>query len=101
MTSHKVRQPITNILGLTYLLDASFNTPEDIKQSIEYIKTSALSLDAYTKDLITLMSNLNKIEEDKYIKNQPMYIIQESNLNPTIPSDKDIDFYSNLNQISI
>jgi hypothetical protein len=47
------------------------------------------------------MSNLNKIEEEKYIQNQPMFVIQESNLNSTIPSDKDIDFYSNLNQISI
>lgn len=51
MTSHKVRQPIANILGLSQILDLINDSKEEITQSIEYIKKSALSLDVLTKEL--------------------------------------------------
>ena len=60
MTSHKVRQPITNILGISNLLDQSINSPDELKKLVDYIKQSALSLDAFTKELTALMSDLEK-----------------------------------------
>lgn len=51
MTSHKVRQPIANILGLSELLDLSKDSKLEITQTLDYIKTSAQSLDVLTKEL--------------------------------------------------
>lgn len=51
LTSHKVRQPIANIIGLSLLIDLNRDSDEDIKQYIEYIKESALSLDILTREL--------------------------------------------------
>jgi signal transduction histidine kinase len=60
MTSHKVRQSIANILGLSHLLDQSTNSPEEIKESIDYIKESALSLDIFTKELTAFIFELGE-----------------------------------------
>ncbi|SDX43268.1 diguanylate cyclase [Flavobacterium degerlachei] len=51
LTSHKVRQPIANILGLAVMLDLLNDSKEDITQSIDHIKKSALSLDIVTREL--------------------------------------------------
>lgn len=51
MTSHRIRQPITNILGLSYLLDEFKNTNNELKVFIDFIKQSALTLDVYTQEL--------------------------------------------------
>ena len=60
MTSHRVRQPITNILGLSALLDQNINSPEELKVYLDYIKQSALALDSFTKDLTSFISELGK-----------------------------------------
>ena len=60
MTSHKVRQPIANIIGISNLLDDSVNSSDDLKKIADYIKQSALSLDAFTKELTQLMSDLEQ-----------------------------------------
>ncbi len=60
MTSHKVRQPIAQILGLSNLLDQFLKSPKKLKVIVEYIKESALTLDAYTKELTKFMSNMEK-----------------------------------------
>lgn len=60
MTSHKVRQPVASILGITNLLDQSLNSPDEMKRLIEYIKKSALSLDVFTKELTAFMSKLDQ-----------------------------------------
>ena len=69
ITSHKVRQPISNILGISYLLNQPSNSPEELKESLFYMKQSALALDTYTKELTVFIFNLkqkgkkiNKIE---------------------------------------
>ena len=51
MTSHKVRQLIANILDLSELLDLSKDSKLEITQTLDYIKTSAQSLDVLTKEL--------------------------------------------------
>ena len=60
MTSHKVRQPIANILGLADVLHQSSNSPLELKQIIIYIKQSALKLDVFTKELTVYMVNLHQ-----------------------------------------
>lgn len=51
ITSHKVRQPIANILGLSLMIDLSKDSKDEINQCIEHIKESALYLDILTKEL--------------------------------------------------
>lgn len=49
--SHKVRLPLTNILGLANLLTNITNTNEENLEFIELIKESAKDLDKITKEL--------------------------------------------------
>jgi PAS domain S-box-containing protein len=60
MTSHKIRQPIANILGLSNLLDRELNSQEELKKIIDYMKESVLTLDTFTRDLTKFMSDLGK-----------------------------------------
>jgi signal transduction histidine kinase len=60
ITSHKVRQPIVNIIGIANMLDGTIESPEELKKIIGYMKQSALSLDASTKDLTLYISKLEK-----------------------------------------
>lgn len=59
MTSHKVRQPIANILGISDLLNESKDLPDELKKLLDYIKQSALTLDVFTQELTVFMNNLN------------------------------------------
>lgn len=51
MTSHKVRQPIANILGIAGLLDSPIESQEELKTVVSYIKQSTQLLDNFTKEL--------------------------------------------------
>jgi CHASE3 domain sensor protein len=64
VVSHKVRQPVAHILGLTNLIDQGRNSQEEQKQSMDYIKQSALALDAFVKELIEMMGAMKLIGED-------------------------------------
>ncbi len=63
MTSHRVRQPIAHILGISELLYNSRYSPDQMKL-LAYLKESALSLDDYTKELTAFMVDLNQNEEN-------------------------------------
>lgn len=69
ITSHKVRQPIANIIGISRMIEQSIGSPRDLKKMIDYIKESALSLDTFTKELTKFMSDLEK--KGKYRKADP------------------------------
>ncbi len=60
MTSHKVRQPIANIIGFSNILDQSISSPEELKQSVDCIKESAVTLDVFTKELSTFIFELGQ-----------------------------------------
>ncbi|MBA3681102.1 MAG: diguanylate cyclase [Bacteroidetes bacterium] len=60
MISHKVRQPIANILGLANLFELEKDSSKEIKKLVIYNKESALALDQFTKELTILMSDLRK-----------------------------------------
>lgn len=58
MTSHKVRQPIANIMGISNLLDNNLTTTEELSKIVSYMKESAKSLDTFTKELTTYIAEL-------------------------------------------
>lgn len=60
MTSHKIRQPVTSMLGLLNLLDKSIYSPVDLKKMLDYMKQSVVALDIYTKELTAYMWSLMK-----------------------------------------
>lgn len=59
MTSHRVRQPITQIMGMSSLLNTTKSTREDLLQITDYMKQSVESLDSFTKELTTYMNSLH------------------------------------------
>ena len=65
MTSHRVRQPIANIIGFSNILDLSTSSSDEIKKSVDYIKESAITLDIFTKELSTFISELGQKGSDK------------------------------------
>lgn len=64
MTSHKVRQPIANILGLANQLEETSNSTHDTLKIINYIKESALALDIFTKELTTFIYEVKNNEQE-------------------------------------
>ncbi|WP_158857824.1 diguanylate cyclase [Lunatibacter salilacus] len=65
MISHNVRQPITQILGISNLLDVSMEyTPDELKTIVNYLKTSVLDLDHFTKEFTVYMQNIYKKDLD-------------------------------------
>lgn len=60
MISHRIRQPIAQILGLTNIFDDIIIQDKDQKELISYLKQSALTLDTYTKELSSFIHNLEK-----------------------------------------
>ncbi|WP_339920718.1 histidine kinase dimerization/phospho-acceptor domain-containing protein [uncultured Flavobacterium sp.] len=67
MTSHQIRQPIVNILGLSQLVDFSTDTKVDLKQTLDHIKTSAQSLDELTKELNSYILDLRQKAKNRLI----------------------------------
>ncbi|HEX8517720.1 MAG TPA: histidine kinase dimerization/phospho-acceptor domain-containing protein [Bacteroidia bacterium] len=48
--SHKIRQPVAGILGLTHIIEAEGNLT-DLRKIVGYIKESAQSLDKFTREM--------------------------------------------------
>ncbi|MFV8325382.1 PAS domain-containing protein [Flavobacterium sp. ZS1P14] len=65
MTSHRVRQPIANILGLSNELDDPLNDPAELKQIVDYIKFSAINLEEFTHELNHFIQNSKDKAENK------------------------------------
>jgi PAS domain S-box-containing protein len=58
MTSHQVRQPVTQMLGMTSLLNRKECTHEDLVQISIYMKDSLNSLNHFTKELTQFLHEL-------------------------------------------
>jgi hypothetical protein len=56
--SHKERQHISRILGLSDLIEKGKNTPEELSKEVAYIKESALALNEITKEMTKYIENL-------------------------------------------
>ena len=58
ITSHKVRQPITQIQGISNLLEGNTNTQDEIEEIIGYLKDPIQSLDTFTRELTAYICKL-------------------------------------------
>jgi signal transduction histidine kinase len=56
--SHKLRQPVANILGISNQLEGHVNSPPELMELIDYIKKSATALDAFTEELTKEMNEI-------------------------------------------
>lgn len=65
MISHKVRQPVANILGIANLLDNELITKEVLTKIAGYMKESSLNLDRFTHELTKLVSDAKSKTENK------------------------------------
>lgn len=63
--SHKVRQPVAHILGVSNLLDNELITKEELNKIVGYMKESALNLDKFTHELTELVSDAKFKTENK------------------------------------
>ena len=61
MTSHKVRGPLATCLGLMNLIDDDrLHSREELQEILLHLKTSAMALDSFTRELIGFMADLEK-----------------------------------------
>lgn len=60
MTSHRVRQPIVNILGVLDLLERSSISLEEMSLVVGSMKESISSLDEFTRELTSYIHELNE-----------------------------------------
>jgi signal transduction histidine kinase len=60
ITSHKVRQPVANILGLSSILHQVIDTPDELTKLVGYLQASAITLDAFTKELTEFITKLDR-----------------------------------------
>lgn len=51
ITSHKIRQPVSNIVGLANQLEYKSDMSDDALQIMKYMKDSAVKLDVFTHEL--------------------------------------------------
>jgi PAS domain S-box-containing protein len=66
MTSHQLRQPITNIEGLLSLVQNSTSSLEDFDKIISFIQQSITDLDAFTTDLTVFIHDLKKKAKESW-----------------------------------
>lgn len=65
ITSHKVRQPVANILGITNILGDYVNSPAQLKTMVAYLRESATSLDVFIDELTNFIHDLEKKGREK------------------------------------
>jgi len=63
MISHKVRQPVTNILGLSNLGMHHNNSPEESKNLLRLLHESAQALDSFTNELTAFIYKIEQKDE--------------------------------------
>lgn len=66
MTSHHVRPPVLNLMGISNQLEEFTNSDEEITKLIEGIRDSVFALDSYTKELTSYICELNKNALEKH-----------------------------------
>ncbi len=53
--SHKLRQPVSTILGLSNMANSKFISRIEMKKILQFIRQCALSLDKLTRDISSLV----------------------------------------------
>ena len=62
--SHKIRQPIAKIMGLSILLEDGIENPEDVQLIVTYMKESSKLLDVFTKELTLFVHKQENIKNE-------------------------------------
>lgn len=63
VTSHRVRKPVSNCLGMIHLLEKSETlSSAEFKRIASYFKASAEELDSFTRELTIMMQNIKEKE---------------------------------------
>lgn len=65
MTSHRVRKPVANILGIVNVISNFINSPLHLKKMVKYLKASATTLDVFTKELTDFIYELEQKGRNK------------------------------------
>jgi light-regulated signal transduction histidine kinase (bacteriophytochrome) len=63
MTSHKVRQPVSQIMGISELLESEIVSQEEVKKITGFMKESVHNLDSFTRELTTFINDLREKNE--------------------------------------
>jgi CheY-like chemotaxis protein len=89
ITSHKLRQPLANIIGLTNLISNTETTLEEKVQLVDKLKTVADGLDSVIKEMSEAVSviSLGKKqvpEQQKPVSSNSIYIIDDDPVNNII-----------------
>ena len=61
--SHKIRQPIAKIMGLSLLLEDGIENSEDVQQIVVYMKESSKLLDVFTRELTAFVHQQENIKK--------------------------------------
>ena len=64
MISHKIRQPVTNLIGINGMLKSSKLSQEELIKIIDFVKESVNSLDAFTKELTEFVHSIKKTQSN-------------------------------------
>lgn len=65
MASHKVRQPVANILGVSNMLDLNEISHDDLQKVVRHMKNSVDTLDTFTQELTTFIHDLKPRTRDE------------------------------------
>lgn len=63
LTSHRVRQPVVSLQGVSNLLDSDTITHEDLQRVAGYMKESVKALNAVTKELTEFIADMKTISK--------------------------------------
>lgn len=58
--SHRVRQPVAQLLGIAQILDHSMENENELREMLSYIKVSVSQLDSYTRELNDFVFNSSR-----------------------------------------
>ena len=64
IVSHKIRQPISKIMGLSLLLEEGVENPDEVQEIIDYLKQSSELLDGFTRELSQFITKQESIKND-------------------------------------
>lgn len=70
MVSHKVRQPVCQILGIANILESGAKLDDEHAELITYLKEASLSLEVFTRELTVVMHNMRPENDDEQDYNQ-------------------------------
>jgi PAS domain S-box-containing protein len=60
MTSHKLRQPVSQIMGISVLLESEISSQEELKAITGYMQQSILNLDSFSRELTSFINELRE-----------------------------------------